>query len=88
MNEEIICKIIAKVRQMYKYDKRLADILATTASIKGSETPEGKIEFSSITWSFYGNQIVAGRHRIVYSPEYGEDEELITYSDFNELISL
>lgn len=88
MNEEKIIKIIAKVRQMYKYDKRFADILANPAHIAGAETKKNGVELLDIIWSFYGDQIIVGRKRIVYRPEHGRDEELVTYDSFEELLRM
>ena len=83
-----ICEIIAKVRQMFRYDKRFKDILKTPASVHCSETKNNEIELTSIIWCFYGYQIIVGKHRITYSPEHGNTEELTTYKNFDELLNM
>lgn len=83
-----ICEIIAKVRQMFKYDKRFKDILKIPALVHCCETKNNGVELTNIIWSFYGDQIIVGKHRIVYSPEHGNTEELITYKNFDELLNM
>lgn len=87
MDTEKIKKIIDKVRKMYKYDKRLKQILAVPAHIKLVEE-KGEIYLSSIQFSYYGDGVYVFNGQIRYSPEYGPDEVLIKYSSLDELLEL
>ena len=83
--EELILRIIAKVRQMYKYDNRFKDILDQNAAVELREK-DGKLESASIQFCWY-DMIIVCNGRIVYKPEYGCDQVLYTYDNFENFIN-
>ena len=84
--EQKIKQIIKKVRQMYKYDPDLKNILKMDAVIKLDETC-GEIMLSSISFNYYDKLLVRS-DGIYFIPEHGNGYHLLKYNNFNELLEL
>ena len=84
-----IKRIVAKVRSMYKYDKKYKDILANRAYIDLSENEEtGDIELNSINFDNY-DRICIYPTKVLYISYNGYDRKtLATYQDWDEFLSL
>lgn len=84
-----IKRIIAKVRSMYKYDKKYKDILANRAYIDLSENTEsGDIELNSISFDNY-DRIFIYPTKVLYIPYDGYDKKILaTYQNWDELLAL
>ena len=84
--EQKIKQIIKKVRDMYKYDLNLKDILKMDAVIKLDETC-GEIILSSISFNYY-DKLLVSTDGIYFIPEHGHGYHLIKYNNFDELLEL
>ena len=82
--EELIIKVIAKVRDMYKYIPELNELLKQGAEVKIEETEEG-LHIKNISFSYYG-KILVGEKSIIFFPDQGEFKTLATYKNFEALL--
>lgn len=90
MNEKLKA-IIAKVRDMYKYDATYRNTLKGRASVAMTETSDGELVVDTI--EFYGNtnwdEIIVTKNCIEYHPYEGKrNTVLMTFKDFDELLAM
>ena len=83
--EDLILQVITKVREMYKFDNRLKEIIKQNANVELRER-DGKLELSSISFNWYDSLVICNG-KIVYKPEYGNNEVLYTYNKLEDLLS-
>lgn len=84
--EELICRIIEKVRRMYQYDPSYKYIVAEKAHINLKER-DGKLVLDSIEFRWYDN-IVVHSNKITYHPEHGYAQTILSYRDFYQLLEM
>lgn len=86
--EELISEIVTKVREMYKYDHAMKDIVAQTATMYASEDKEtGKFKIDYIKFDYY-DIITVSATEIAYHPEFGPAKTLFRYSGWDALLNL
>lgn len=81
-------EIIAKVRDMYKYDSEYKEILKNRPEIKLKETKNGEFELNSIHFTDGYSSIYIGSKSIWFDPYRGENKTLVTYSNLEELLKI
>ena len=84
---EEIKQIIAKVRQIYKYDETYKEIVSRNPSIHLSETRDGEIQLDSIRFSWYDSMLIS-KSGIWYTPSYGDTKAILKYRSFEEFLKL
>lgn len=84
-----IKQIITKVREMYRFDTTIKDIIASPANIRVEEI-NGELKIAGIIFNYSNNDNVtvlpdAIKH---YKRKENRWETLIKYRDFHELLNL
>lgn len=84
INIKQIESIIKKVRAKYRKDDRYKALVDTSPEIELTES-KGKVTLERIVFEYY-NKIEADSHGITYTPEYGREEVLESYRDWDDLL--
>ena len=87
VNFEKINEIIAKVREMYKYDNRVNKLVLKKAKVELLEDINGNLDLMSIDFSDF-DILSIYNNRIVFFPDSGGSETLLKYKNWDELLSL
>lgn len=86
--EQTILEVVKKIRQMYRFDDRLTDIIKKNPTVHIEVNKDcTKLELTEIVWSWY-DKLVATNHGITYMPERGSSKTIIKYKGWDELIAL
>lgn len=87
---EEIKQIISKVREMYRFDTTVKDIVASPVSVRISEV-NGELKISGIIFNYYtkGDNVTVVSDEIrYYDSKENEWHTLITYENFNGLLNM
>lgn len=87
MKDKEIKEVIKKVRELYRYDNEISNIVKQRATIECREDSKGNISLDKIEFSYYDTLYVE-ENSIKYSPEHGRSEILLTYSGWDGLLKL
>ena len=86
--EQIILKAVKKIRQMYRFDDRLNDVLKKNPTVHIEINDDGtNLEMTEIVFSWYDKVCVTSKG-ITYIPERGSSKTIIKYNGWDELIAL
>ena len=86
---ENLQEIISKVRQIFKFDTRVREIVTEPVSIRMEER-DNEIRIASIIFNYFGqnNLTVLPDCIKYYDKEKNDWEIIISYENFNELLNL
>ena len=86
---EEIKQIISKVREMYRFDTTIKDIIVSPANIRIQEI-NGELKIAGIIFNYNNNDNVTVLPNAIkyYKRSKNDWETLVTYRDFDELINM
>ena len=89
LSMENLQEIISKVRQMFKFDTRVREIVTEPVSIR-MEEKDNEIRIASIIFNYFGDSNLTVLPDCIkyYEKEKNDWETIITYTNFDELLSL
>lgn len=84
-----IKQIISKIREMYRFDTTIRDIIASPANIRIEER-NGELKIAGIIFNCSNNDNVTVLPNAIkyYKRSENNWETLVTYRDFDELINI
>ena len=83
-----ISQIISKVRSKYSNIDYCRSLLSLPASIYHRENKNtGKIQLEYIEFRYY-DAVILYKNKMVYSPQYGGSTVILTYKDWEDLLSI
>lgn len=85
--DEILNKIIVKVRQMYQYDMLLREITNSNAVIRLVEK-DGTIRLNYVTFGCKSGDITVTEEKVTYTSAEGSQRTLISYETWEEFLNL
>lgn len=86
--EELLVKVASKVREIFKYNPELREVVEKTAQVYVSENKDtGKFEIDYIKFCFYDNVVTVSETEIEHHPEYSV-KTLFKYDGWDALLNL
>ena len=86
MLEKKISSIIYKIRQIYKYDNRIKNLIKKSANVE-LVVDDNTVVIHCVSFSDY-DKLYIYSNRIVFAPEIGHPEVLLKYARWSELLNM
>ena len=86
MLEKKISSIIKKIRQIYKYDNRIKNLIKKSANVE-LVVDDNTVVIHCVSFSDY-DKLYIYSNRIVFAPEIGHPEVLLKYASWSELLNM
>ena len=85
--EELLENVTSKVREIFKYNPELREVVDHTAQVYVSENKDGKFEIDYLKFCFYDDVVTVSKTEIEHHLEYGV-KTLFKYNGWDELLDL